>query len=283
MNDVPDLPRIDPALARPCIGVFDSGVGGLSVLSALRERLPAVSMLYVGDTAYAPYGDRPAEEVLQRCGQVVEWLAAQGATMIVVACNTATVLGIEALRAGWPELVFVGVEPGVKPGVAQSRTGRVALMTTSATAHSERLRHLVVRHAADAHVHVQACPGLVDAIERGELDGAALDEVLKPFCDAIRAAEVDTVVLGCTHYPFIEAAIRESLGGNVTLISTAGAVAERCASLWKPSPAPPGGSPTLRVLSSRETHTMRALLRQCPGFDHLQVEVLTIIPPTLPG
>jgi glutamate racemase len=283
MNDVPDCSGIDAAPAPPCIGVFDSGVGGLSVLSALRERLPAASMLYVGDTAYAPYGDRPADEVLQRCRQVVEWLASEGATMIVVACNTATVLGIEALRARWPELVFVGVEPGVKPGVARSRTGRVAVMTTSATAHSERLRHLIARHAADAHVHVQACPGLVDAIERGELDGETLRELLKPFCDAIRAADVDTVVLGCTHYPFIETAIRESLGGNVALIATAGAVAARCTALWEPSPETSGGSPTLRVFSSGKTHTMRALLRQCPGLDHVDVEVLTIIPPTLPG
>jgi glutamate racemase len=215
--------------------------------------------------------------------QFVEWLVAQGATMIVVACNTATVLAIEALRACWPKLVFVGVEPGVKPAAARSRTRRIAVMATTATASSERLRHLIARYAEDAHVHVQACPGLADAIERGVLHGPALLDVLAPHCDRIRAANVDAVVLGCTHYPFVEASIRALLGSEVTVIDTATAIAERSASLWEQSLPVFDGSPMVRVLSTGATGTMQLLLARCPGLDHIGVEVLTMIPSTLPG
>ena len=283
MNDTPDSPELNAPPARPCIGVFDSGVGGLSILRALRTRLPDASMVYVGDVAHAPYGDRPAAQVIERSMQVVEWLVAQGATMIVVTCNTATVLAIEALRARWPRVVFVGVEPGVKPAAARSRTRRIAVMATVATARSERLRRLIARHAEAAHVHVEPCPGLVDAIERGELQGAALLEVLEPHCDAIRAADVDTVVLGCTHYPFIEASISALLGGQVTLIDTATAIAERSATLWEQSLPPCDAAPTRRVISTGATGTMQSLLDRCNGLEHIAVEVLTIIPCTLPG
>lgn len=283
MNDPPD--SLEPALAPPAarIGVFDSGVGGLSILRALRERLPVASMVYIGDVAHAPYGDRSAGQVRERSVQIVEWLVAQGAAMIVVACNTATVLAIEALRARWPTRVFVGVEPGVKPAAARSRTRRIAVMTTAATAGSNRLRHLIARYAEDAHVHVQPCPGLADAIERGVLQGPALLDVLAPHCDEIRAANVDTVVLGCTHYPFVEASIRALLGSEVTVIDTATAIAERSAALWEQALPVFDGSPTVRVLSTGVTGTMQLLLAQCPGLDHIEVEVLTIIPSTLPG
>ena len=283
MNDPLDSLALEIAPPTPRIGVFDSGVGGLSILRALRERLPVASMLYVGDVAHAPYGDRSADQVLERSLRVVEWLASQGATMIVIACNTATVLAIEALRARWPTLVFVGVEPGVKPAAASSRTRRIAVMTTAATASSERLRHLIARYAEDAHVHVQPCPGLADAIERGVLQGPALLDVLAPHCDRIRAANVDTVVLGCTHYPFVEASIRVLLGSEITVIDTATAIAERSASVWKQSLPVFDGSPTVRALSTGATGTMQLLLAQCPGLDHIEVEVLTIIPSTLPG
>lgn len=266
-----------------CIGVVDSGVGGLSILRALRERLPDASMVYVGDVAHAPYGDRSAQEVVERSAQVVDWLVCQGATMIVVACNTATVLAIETLRARWPRLVFVGVEPGVKPAAARSRTRRIAVMATAATATSERLRHLIARYAQDAHVHIQPCPGLADAIERGELSGPALLDVLKPHCDAIRAANVDTVVLGCTHYAFVEASIRASLGTEVKLIDTATAIAERSASLWEQSRPAFDDSSAVRVVSTGATDTMQLLLARCAVLNHITVEVLTIIASTRPG
>ena len=156
-------------------------------------------------------------------------------------------------------------------------------MATAATASSERLRHLIARYADDAHVHVQPCPGLADAIERGLLCGPALLDVLKPHCDAIRAANVDTVVLGCTHYAFVESSIRASLGTQVNVIDTATAITERSASLWEQSLPGFDSSPAVRVVSTGATGTMQLLLAECAGLDHITVEVLTIIPSTLPG
>lgn len=267
----------------PSIGVFDSGVGGLSILRALRQRLPDASMTYVGDVAHSPYGERSARDVQERSLRIAEWLTAQGASLIVVACNTATVLAIEALRARWPKQLFVGVEPGVKPAAARSRTRRIGVMTTTATSNSERLRHLIARYAEDAYVHVQPCPGLVDVIERGELNGPALLGVLRPYCEAIVAANVDTVVLGCTHYPFVAAPIRSLLGEQVTVIDTATAIANRCAALWEQSLPAFDPTPSVRVLSTGSSGTMSLMTSQCPGLDHIAVEDLTIIPMTPPG
>jgi glutamate racemase len=269
-------PQIAAIPVTPSVGVFDSGVGGLTILRALRQRLPDTPMIYVGDVSHAPYGQRLAAEVIARSLQIVQWLVDQGARMIVVACNTATVLAIEALRVRWPGLVFVGVEPGVKPASARSRTGRIAVMATTATAASERLRHLITRYAADAHVHVQPCHDLASAIERGVLAGPALLEVLQPHCDAVLAAQVDTVVLGCTHYAFVEDSIRSLLGPGITLIDTATAVAERTASLWEQVPPLFVEYPTVRLTSTGESGTMQLLLARCSGLETTGVEHLTL-------
>jgi glutamate racemase len=276
MNESLDFPTGVDARTPELIGVFDSGVGGLSILRALHQRLPRASMIYVGDVAHAPYGDRPASDVIERCAKIVEMLAERGARMIVVACNTATVLAIETLRARWPDRVFIGVEPGVKPGAARSKSKRIAVMATVATAQSERLRHLVARYAEDAHVHIEACPGLASAIECGVLGGPDLLAVLEPHCKAIRAANVDTAVLGCTHYPFVETAIRELLGDRITLIDTATAIAERGAALWEQAAPIIEARPSLRVLSSGGIDTMRQLLQQCPGLDRIDVESIEL-------
>ena len=268
------LRGLDNAAAPARIGVFDSGVGGLSVLREVHQRLPGASIVYVGDVAFAPYGPRPASEVLARCERIVGHLAGLGARLIVVACNTATVQAIDTLRDQWPSLTFVGVEPGIKPGVATSRSGRIAVMATAATVQSARLRDLVERHAAGASVLLQPCPMLADAIEAGALDGPALLTTLAPYCDRIRAARVDTVVLACTHYAFVTAPIQRLLGSGVTLIDTAQAVADRVASQW--ADAATLATPTLRVQSTGCTRTMRRLLRQCPGFETAVVEPITL-------
>ena len=262
--------------------MFDSGVGGLSVLRELHRRLPTASLLYVGDVAHAPYGVRPAADVRERCERIVAHLIDEGAGLIVVACNTATVLTIEALRRQWPGLSFVGVEPGVKPAAAASRTKRIAVMATPATVRSARLQQLIDLHAAPhVHVHLQTCPGLADAIERGALKGQELLDVLVPCCEEIRAAQVDTVVLGCTHYPFIASQIARLLGPEVALIDTAVAVAERVANVWIGTrPGTPAGTraavPSLRVQSTGNVLTMRRMLLECPGFEAVPVERLSL-------
>jgi glutamate racemase len=272
------LHRVSPlrvAGARPCIGVFDSGVGGLSVLRSLRARLPATPMVYIGDVSHAPYGERAAQEVIARSDRIVAELVRMGAGIIVVACNTATVLGIATLRARWPALTVVGVEPGVKPAAVQSRRGRIAVMATPATAVSARLRHLIDTHAAHVHVHVEACPGLADAIESGMPDGPSLSALLAPRCDAVRAADVDTVVLGCTHYPFVAGAIQRLLGPGVGLVDTASAIAQRvvmlCGDGTRDEPAV-----ALRVFSTGATRPMNELLARCAEFDRVDARPLTL-------
>ena len=256
-----------------CIGVFDSGVGGLSVLNMLRHRLPHASLVYVGDVAYAPYGERDKTEVIARCQRIVAHLVALGAQLIVVACNTATVLGITALRERWPALRFVGVEPGVKPAVSATRTRRIAVMATPATAASTRLGHLIDAFTGGIHVHIEPCPGLAATIERGVHDGPELLAALAPLCDSVRAANVDTVVLGCTHYPFVANAIQMLLGDGITLLDTAMPVAERTAALWA---ADRGERANLRLLSTGTIAPMERLLRQCRHLEQVQIEHLPI-------
>lgn len=222
-----------PLAANETIGVFDSGVGGLSVLRALHARLRQARLHYIADSLYAPYGDRSAEEVIQRSQRLTQHLLDAGARMIVVACNTATTVAIRALRAGWPGVPFVGVEPGIKPAVALSPTGRIGVLATRRTINSERLHSLVSEHASHCSVVLQACPGLVDAIEGGATRAAQVEQLLQRFCEPLRAAQVDTVVLGCTHYPFVEDLIQSIMGPQVLLIDTADAVAQRAQSLCR--------------------------------------------------
>ena len=240
--------------AAPHIGLFDSGIGGLSVLRALRRQLPTARCSYIADTAYTPWGDRPADWVVARCAQLSAWLIEQqgakpgdaSADLVLVACNTATTQAIAALRLRWPGLPFVGVEPGIKPAVAASHKRRVAVLATSGTLGSARLRQLVDQHAAEGTRVLQLpCPGLVEAIERvagrsgaaaghddkPDEDAAALAAQLDTIAATLRDADVDTVVLGCTHYPLVADALQQRLGPGVQLIDTADAVVRRVVSL----------------------------------------------------
>jgi glutamate racemase len=261
------------------IGVFDSGVGGLSVLRALRTRLPAARLHYLADSAYAPYGDRSVEDVIERSRRVCAHLLDQGAGMIVVACNTATTAAIGALRGQWPRVPFVGVEPGVKPAAAASRNRRIGVLATRRTIASERLRTLVEQHAADCHVVLQACPGLVDVIERGNLDDEALRSMLTGFCAPLRDAQVDTVVLGCTHYPFVADALQAVLGPEVKLVDTAEAVSQRAlhlaATLQPATPLPQRSEPLLRLQTTGEAATLAGFAERWLGL-HTPAEVVDV-------
>jgi glutamate racemase len=229
------------------VGIFDSGVGGLSVLRALRSTLPDQHFHYIADSGHAPYGDRDGEHVIERSLKLTDHLVAQGAGLVVVACNTATAWAIEALRARHPGLPLVGIEPGVKPAAALSRNRRIGVLATPATLASQRFDRLVERHAQACEVVRVPCPGLAAAIERGEAGRHAADVLLDRYCSALRQADVDTVVLGCTHYPFVAERIAARLAPGVTLMDTAEAVARQALALhqragWqtfaKHSPAP---------------------------------------------
>lgn len=220
------------------IGVFDSGLGGLSVLRALRERLPSADLHYLADSKYAPYGERSTDEIVQRSLAIAQTLLNAGAGILVVACNTATAHAVQALRGRWPDLPIVGVEPGVKPAVALSPLGRIGVMATPATIKSSRFATLLERYAGQAHWHLQPCPGLAAAIETHALTDPHLGEVARPFVDALLRAQVDTVVLGCTHYPLIADVLREQFGPAVRLVDTSAAVAEQAAKRYEASPLP---------------------------------------------
>lgn len=214
-----------------CIGVFDSGLGGLSVLRAIRRALPAARLLYVADSGHAPYGERDTAFVQERSLVIAEFLRSQGARLLVVACNTATAAAVQLLRSHHPDWPIVGVEPGIKPAAALTRNGHIGVLATEGTLRSERFRLLAQAHAAHVELHLQPCPGLAAAIEAGNLDAPALLDIVQRCCAPLCAAGVDTVVLGCTHYPFIAHHIQTALGPDVRLIDTAEAVARRTADL----------------------------------------------------
>ena len=210
------------------IGIFDSGVGGLSVMQAIRARLPHAELLYAADTAYAPYGDRSEEFLCDRSERIARFLCDQGAQMIVVACNTATAAAVARLRAASPTLPLVGVEPGVKPAVALSAARRIGVLATTRTLASEKFRKLAEAHADGATLVLQPCPGLADAIEAADARGSGLDVLVERYCAPLRDAGVDVAVLGCTHYVFARALFERALPG-VQLVDTAEAIARQTA------------------------------------------------------
>jgi glutamate racemase len=208
------------------IGVFDSGVGGLSVAREIRRELPGEDLLYLADTAYCPYGGRPLEEIRARSLKVSRFLLARDAKIIVVACNSASAAALESLRSEL-SVPIVGMEPAVKPAAAATRVGRVGVMATEATLSAERFDRLMADHAADVQVVGQPCPGLVELVERGIVDGPEASGAVEAVVAPLRAAAVDTVVLGCTHYPFLRGVIEERLGAGVRVIDTGAAVARQ--------------------------------------------------------
>ena len=215
------------------VGIFDSGVGGLSVLRHIQAQLPHEHLLYVADSGYAPYGDKPEALVIARVLAIADFLIAQGAKAIVVACNTATVAAVRVLRETHPGMPVVGVEPGLKPAAALTRSGKVGVLATARTLQGAKfllLRDQIHRETGVDFL-LQPCVGLVDQIELGELDSSAMMATLDRFIAPLLAQEVDTLVLGCTHYPLVRGAIERLLvssgHGDVALVDTGDAVARQ--------------------------------------------------------
>jgi len=223
---------------RLTIGVFDSGVGGLSVLRVLREHLPHATLLYVADSGHAPYGEKSEAFITGRSLAIADFLLSQGAELLVVACNTATATSVQALRERHPQLPIVGIEPGVKPAVAASRTRKVGVLATPGTLASDRFARLIAQHASGAQILPQPCPGLAKAIESGQLDTPEMREMVQGFCAPLRQAGVDAVVLGCTHYPFVAPLIAQAMGPDVQLIDTSDAVARQTVRLARQTQNP---------------------------------------------
>ncbi|WP_448554959.1 glutamate racemase [Thalassotalea montiporae] len=202
------------------IGIFDSGIGGLSIARCVAQNLPNEQLIYVADSGFAPYGDKSHKDIIARADFVANFLIKQGVKAIVVACNTATVVAIEELRAKYT-LPIIGVEPAIKPAAKQSKAKSVGIMVTQATAKNDRFLRLVESYKQDAQVHIQPCPGLVQQIEQGDHESDTCQALLDSFIAPLVDKQIDTLVLGCTHYPLIEQQIKAHLPAGIELLETA--------------------------------------------------------------
>ncbi|BBA42791.1 MULTISPECIES: glutamate racemase [Burkholderia] len=256
----PSVIPATPTAVAP-IGIFDSGLGGLSVLRAVRAQLPDESFIYVADSHHAPYGPRDEAFITERTLAIGEWLAREGAKALVIACNTATARAIATVREHL-SIPLVGVEPGIKPAAALSASGVAGVLATQSTLNSPRFQALLDRYGAGRRFICQPGHGLVEAIERGDTNSPALRALLDSYLQPMLDDGADTLVLGCTHYPFFAETIRDLVGDRMTLVDTSDAIARQL----------------VRVLDERNLRapagTRAAPPRFCSTSDGRQLQVL---------
>lgn len=222
---MPSEASLDTTSQNAPVGVLDSGLGGLSVLRALRRRLAHEDFLYCADCGNAPWGDKPQEWVEKRCDQIAHFLVSvHGVKALVLACNTATALAADHLRS-WMPVPVIGIEPAVKPAAKLSAARKVGVLATAGTIASPRYRSLLTRFASDIDVMSVGAPGLMECVERGEFDTAHTLELLRHYVEPMLENGVDTLVLGCTHYPFLMTALRRITGPDINVIEPGDAVA----------------------------------------------------------
>lgn len=242
------------------IGVFDSGVGGLSVLREIRARMPGESLLYLADSGHVPYGEKSPEYIRERCRRIADFLLGQGAKALVVACNTATAAAVGELRERHPDLPVVGMEPAVKPAAAATRSGVVGVLATTGTLRSARFAALLDRFASNVRVVTQPCPGLVELIEAGQLDGAETRALLERFTAPLLEAGCDTLILGCTHYPFVAPLLRRLQPAGHRGAGIDQAHVRRQQALLEASGRLGDGGGAVRFWSTGDTQLMQAIL-----------------------
>jgi glutamate racemase len=231
---------------RPWIGVFDSGVGGLSVAREVRTHLPGVPMLYYADQAHVPYGGRPYDEINGFTHAIADALITAGASAVVVACHSACAAGLADLRAAWPHVPFIGVEPAVKPAAAATRTGVVGAVMTQATADGALYRRVCAEHARGVRVLTAVAPEWVALVEAGVWEGEGADRAVGRVLAPLLAEGIDQLVLACTHYPFLAPTIARTAGPGVALVDPAPGIARQVGRVLaargllsdRPSPAP---------------------------------------------
>jgi glutamate racemase len=254
------------------IGIFDSGIGGLSVTSTIRQALPTERLLYFGDGAHVPYGSRSLEEVREFSLAITDALLAKGAKVIVIACNTASAAALRTLRERYPDVPFIGMEPAVKPAVEHTRTGVVGVIATVATFQSELYATIVERFAQDVEVLHQPCPGLVKQIEGGEFDTETTETMLRGWLEPLVARNIDALVLGCTHYPIVRPLIERIVGPEVRVIDPAPAIARQVQRVLQRDDiaAPEGSTGDLLCYTSGDTQVFAGMMARL-GLDHAPV------------
>ena len=248
------------------IGVFDSGVGGISVLRHIHAALPNESLVYCADSRFAPYGSKSPQAIRGRALYLTDFLLDQGVKALVIACNTATAAAVAQLRERY-ELPIVGMEPAVKPAAAATKTGVVGVLATSGTLASAQFAALLESYGRHITVVTEACHSLVECIERGELDGGETRRLLALYVSPLLQAGADTIVLGCTHYPFVRSLIEELVGPDVTLIDTGAAVARQLQKRLDGAAlqAAPGGQGRVRFWSNGEMPQAAAVITRLWG------------------
>lgn len=255
-----------PMPSRRPIGILDSGVGGLTVLREIRRILPYEDIVYIGDSARCPYGPRPAEEIRERVFALADRLLAMDAKLVTLACNSATIAAVEPLRARCP-VPITGMEPAVKPAAARTRTGVIAVLATEASVAGEKFHRLVDTHAKGVRVITRPCPEFVTLVEAGETDTPAVRRAVAEILPALLAEGADTLVLGCTHFPFLRDAIRAFAGPDIAILDTGEAVARRVRDLLeKDGMTRDGERPgSVRLLTTGDlAHWRELVAKLCP-------------------
>lgn len=254
--------------SRSPVGVFDSGIGGLSVLRVLQAALPDEDFIYIADQARVPYGPRPIEDVRVFSVDIVRMLLGQGAKAVVVACNTASAAALHHLRRIFPETPFIGMEPAVKPAAETTRTGIVGVLATPATFQGELFASVVERFARDVRVLQHAPLGLVEQIEAGRFDDPKTRMILENALHPMLAQNIDTIVLGCTHYPFVIPQIRQIAGDGVRVIDPSPAIAAQTRRvLAQHNLLNPSGRGSVRFYTTGDPTSMQAQVNLLLGLD----------------
>ena len=213
-------------LADASIGIFDSGIGGLTIVNDIKTILPNEHFIYLADNKYAPYGEKSPEFIIQRVNQIADYFIEKKVKALVIACNTATVIAIDQLRQRI-SIPVIGVEPAIKPAALTTKKQKVAILTTQATANNTRFLSLVKSHSSNAEIFIQPCPGLVQQIEQGLFDDAKTQALLTEYLLPLKTKGIDKLVLGCTHYPMLTAQITKIIGNEIELIDTGLPVAKQ--------------------------------------------------------
>lgn len=247
------------------IGVLDSGIGGLSVLREIHTHLPGCATIYVADQAHLPYGPRPLSEIYSYVDAITRFLREQGAGVVVLACHAASAAALEQLRAAYPDMPFVGIEPAVKPAVEATRSGVVGVLTTQATADGALYRRVVARFAGATQVMTRVAPALVALAERATVDDAEAQAIVRADVEPLLDAGADQIVLACTHFPFLSRWIAAVVGPDVALVDPGPAVARQVGRVLAEIPS--GHTATHRYFTSGDPEAFAQSLYRLIGVD----------------